>query len=206
MLSWKLQFLLNFLDLLFIVKHRMQYCMLKFLSRKLSITWRYKIALKAQKCNNSSFQFYFLKTPKLKVQFNAEETFYFDRQFFLAQQSFESIEPVRSTFNNLIISHLSTRNEKFYTCCDEPYLDISKCERHFLLSLSLIKFTDDVFSSDLFSPMCTNIPCRQTAFNITMRRKTLFYTGECSGCWVELPQGESRLRRRIATTGDHKWR
>jgi hypothetical protein len=33
---------------------------------------------------------------------------------------------------------LSRRNEKFYTCCDEPYLDIT--------------------------------------FNITMRRKTLFYT------------------------------
>ena len=33
---------------------------------------------------------------------------------------------------------LSCRNEKFYTCCDEPYLDIT--------------------------------------FNITMRRKTLFYT------------------------------
>ena len=36
----------------------------------------------------------------------------------------------------LIISYF--RNEKFYTCCDEPYLDIT--------------------------------------FNITMRRKTLFYT------------------------------
>jgi hypothetical protein len=33
---------------------------------------------------------------------------------------------------------MSCRNEKFYTCCDEPYLDIT--------------------------------------FNITMRRKTLFYT------------------------------
>lgn len=34
--------------------------------------------------------------------------------------------------------YFSCRNEKFYTCCDEPYLDIT--------------------------------------FNITMRRKTLFYT------------------------------
>ncbi|KAL1453361.1 hypothetical protein WDU94_007502, partial [Cyamophila willieti] len=37
-----------------------------------------------------------------------------------------------------IVLLLFTRNEKFYTCCDEPYLDIT--------------------------------------FNITMRRKTLFYT------------------------------
>lgn len=39
---------------------------------------------------------------------------------------------------NAIFSRISLRNEKFYTCCDEPYLDIT--------------------------------------FNITMRRKTLFYT------------------------------
>lgn len=36
------------------------------------------------------------------------------------------------------MSNVIRRNEKFYTCCDEPYLDIT--------------------------------------FNITMRRKTLFYT------------------------------
>lgn len=39
---------------------------------------------------------------------------------------------------NLTCCCLLNRNEKFYTCCDEPYLDIT--------------------------------------FNITMRRKTLFYT------------------------------
>lgn len=38
----------------------------------------------------------------------------------------------------IYINPISSRNEKFYTCCDEPYLDIT--------------------------------------FNITMRRKTLFYT------------------------------
>jgi hypothetical protein len=27
----------------------------------------------------------------------------------------------------LLRSPLPSRNEKFYTCCDEPYLDISKC-------------------------------------------------------------------------------
>ena len=37
-----------------------------------------------------------------------------------------------------VMTPLLCRNEKFYTCCDEPYLDIT--------------------------------------FNITMRRKTLFYT------------------------------
>ena len=37
-----------------------------------------------------------------------------------------------------MMTPLLCRNEKFYTCCDEPYLDIT--------------------------------------FNITMRRKTLFYT------------------------------
>ena len=40
--------------------------------------------------------------------------------------------------NNDLRSTIFYRNEKFYTCCDEPYLDIT--------------------------------------FNITMRRKTLFYT------------------------------
>ena len=44
-----------------------------------------------------------------------------------------------SKFHILISSYINnSRNEKFYTCCDEPYLDIT--------------------------------------FNITMRRKTLFYT------------------------------
>ena len=44
-----------------------------------------------------------------------------------------------STANDLThLTSLLYRNEKFYTCCDEPYLDIT--------------------------------------FNITMRRKTLFYT------------------------------
>ena len=42
------------------------------------------------------------------------------------------------SFGCQLIVSLSFRNEKFYTCCDEPYLDIT--------------------------------------FNITMRRKTLFYT------------------------------
>lgn len=158
---------------------------------------------KAQKnATIQDFNLIFWKLLSLKC--SSKLKWHFSR-FEIFPKLSKALKADRSTFNNQIISHLSTRNEKFYTCCDEPYLDISKCERHFLLSLSLIKFTDDVFSSDLFSPMCTNIPCRLTAFNITMRRKTLFYTGECSGCWVELPQGESRLRRRIAT-GDHKWR
>ena len=42
------------------------------------------------------------------------------------------------TFRPQIVFSSLFRNEKFYTCCDEPYLDIT--------------------------------------FNITMRRKTLFYT------------------------------
>ena len=42
------------------------------------------------------------------------------------------------TLDIAIITITTFRNEKFYTCCDEPYLDIT--------------------------------------FNITMRRKTLFYT------------------------------
>ncbi len=54
----------------------------------------------------------------------------------------KSRKPVLFPILNLIISTfikiLWSRNEKFYTCCDEPYLDIT--------------------------------------FNITMRRKTLFYT------------------------------
>jgi hypothetical protein len=41
-------------------------------------------------------------------------------------------------YRGLILLCFVYRNEKFYTCCDEPYLDIT--------------------------------------FNITMRRKTLFYT------------------------------
>lgn len=45
---------------------------------------------------------------------------------------------ITSIYYTLIVSEHHFRNEKFYTCCDEPYLDIT--------------------------------------FNITMRRKTLFYT------------------------------
>ena len=40
--------------------------------------------------------------------------------------------------NHIVLFYFALRNVKFYTCCDEPYLDIT--------------------------------------FNITMRRKTLFYT------------------------------
>ena len=49
-----------------------------------------------------------------------------------------NIKCLFQTFRPLIVFSSLFRNEKFYTCCDEPYLDIT--------------------------------------FNITMRRKTLFYT------------------------------
>ena len=46
--------------------------------------------------------------------------------------------PEKLEYFNINVCGFLFRNEKFYTCCDEPYLDIT--------------------------------------FNITMRRKTLFYT------------------------------
>jgi hypothetical protein len=79
------------------------------------------------------------------------------------------------------------RNEKFYTCCDEPYLDISKFEKviffHCLFhsgfkNVSVYLFNFLTFFLYFLFFYCNNFKLSKIAFNITMRRKTLFYTGE----------------------------
>lgn len=99
-----------------------------------------------------------------------------------------------------------SRNEKFYTCCDEPYLDISeyqktpgKSQRNVLILL-FIKFIHlcvDDNAIDLPSFWLNiHFNASLSAFNITMRRKTLFYTGELENlieklaeclAWLNIP-------------------
>lgn len=80
--------------------------------------------------------FFLIKILNNAVEFNFCESF----QLIFQAYSLILISLVHSTLisTTLIPSPTDCRNEKFYTCCDEPYLDIT--------------------------------------FNITMRRKTLFYT------------------------------
>lgn len=75
------------------------------------------------------------------------------------------------------------RNEKFYTCCDEPYLDISKSicplspasNLHTNFTLKKLFFRSQTQFSFCFS-LYRFSSFISTAFNVTMRRKTLFYT------------------------------
>ncbi|CAG2055913.1 unnamed protein product [Timema podura] len=65
--------------------------------------------------------------------------------------------------DTLTLEH-QERNEKFYTCCDEPYLDIT-----FNITMRRKTLNEKFYT-------CCDEPYLDITFNITMRRKTLFYT------------------------------
>lgn len=96
-----------------------------------------------------------------------------------------------------------SRNEKFYTCCDEPYLDISeyqktpsKSQRNVIILLIINFMRQRQRYRFAFFWLNIHFNASFSAFNITMRRKTLFYTGELENlieklakclAWLNIP-------------------